>query len=100
MPPELLGLAALDQADLAFVREVYPNLDGDLRAALRFANERHVKELLGEPYLRLLGQFTDEIDRVHEGLTSAIRASISGSSATEHVSHFVEEAAHLRRFLG
>ena len=100
VPPELLGLAALDEADLAFVREVYPNLDGDLRAALRFANERHVKELLGEPYLRLLGQFTDEIDRVHEGLTSAIRASISGSSATEHVSHFVEEAAHLRRFLG
>ncbi len=100
VPPELLGLAALDQADLAFVREVYPNMDGDLRAALRFANERHVKELLGEPYLRLLGQFTDEIDRVHEGLTSAIRASISGSSATEHVSHFVEEAAHLRRFLG
>ena len=100
VPPELLGLAALNQADLAFVREVYPNLDSDLRAALRFANERHVKELLGEPYLRLLGQFTDEIDRVHEGLTSAIRASISGSSATEHVSHFVEEAAHLRRFLG
>ena len=100
VPPELLGLAVLDQADLAFVREVYPNLDSDLRAALRFANERHVKELLGEPYLRLLGQFTDEIDRVHEGLTSAIRASISGSSATEHVSHFVEEAAHLRRFLG
>ena len=100
VPPELLGLAALDQADLDFVREVYPNLDSDLRAALRFANERHVKELLGEPYLRLLGQFTDEIDRVHEGLTSAIRASISDSSATEHVSHFVEEAAHLRRFLG
>ena len=100
VPPELLGLAALNQADLAFVREVYPNLDSDLRAALRFANERHVKELLGEPYLRLLGQFTDEIDRVHEGLTSAIRASISNSNATMRVSHFVEEAAHLRRFLG
>ena len=100
VPPELLGLAALNQADLAFVREVYPNLDSDLRAALRFANERHVKELLGEPYLHLLGQFTDEIDRVHEGLTSAIRASISNSNATMRVSHFVEEAAHLRRFLG
>ena len=100
VPPELLGLAALNQADLAFVREVYPNLDSDLRAALRFANERHVKELLDEPYLRLLGQFTDEIDRVHEGLTSAIRASISDSSATANVSHYVEEAAHLRRFLG
>ena len=62
VPPELLGLASLDEDDLAFVREVYPSIDGDLRAALSFANERHVKELLGEPYLDLLGQFTDELD--------------------------------------
>ena len=74
VPPELLGLAALSESDFAFVREVYPSLDGDLRAALRFTNERHVKELLGEPYLRLVEQFTDDIDRVHEGLTSAIWA--------------------------
>ena len=100
VPPELLGLAALDEADLAFVREVYPNLDSDLRASLRFANERHVKELLGESYLRLLGQFVDEIDRVHQGMTTAIRASIADSNTTMRVSHFVEEAAHLRRFLG
>ena len=100
VPPELLGLASLTEADLAFVREVYPSLDGDLRAALRFANEGHVKELLGEPYSRLLGEFTDEIDRVHEGLTSAIWASIDSGNTSVNVLRYVEEAAHLRRFLG
>ena len=100
VPPELLGLACLDESDLAFVREVYPSLDGDLRASLRFANERHVKDLLGEPYVSLLGRFTDELDRVHEGLTSAIWASLNRDDSTVHVGHYVEEAAHLRRFLG
>ena len=100
VPPELLGLASLDERDLDFVREVYPSLDGDLRAALRFANERHVGELLGESYLSLVGRFTDELDRVHEGLTSAIWASINRDDTTVHLGHFIEEAAHLRRFLG
>ena len=99
VPPELLGLTALDGDDLDFVREVYPSLDDDLRAALRFVNERAVKELLGEEYLRLTGQYTDELDRVHEGLTSAIQAGIAYGSRVD-ISHYVEEAAQLRRFLG
>ncbi len=100
VPPELLGMASLDKDDLAYVREVYPSLDGDLRAALRFANERNVRDLLGEPYLDLVGQFTDELDRVHEGLTSAIWASLNSDHTNVHIGHFIEEAAHLRRFLG
>ena len=100
VPPELLGLGALDDDDLAFVREVYPSLDGDLRAALQFANERHVKELLGDTYMDILGRFTDELDRVHEGLTSAIWASLNRDSSTVGIDHYIQEAAHLRLFLG
>ena len=99
VPPELLGLAALDDDDLAFVREVYPSLDADLRAALRYANERHIKELLGDRYLQIMEQFTDDVDRVHEGLTSAIRAGITYGSRVS-ISDYVTEAAQLRRFLG
>lgn len=98
-PPELLGLTALDDEDWAFVREVYPSVEEDLRAALRYTNERQVKEMLGDEYLRLVGRFTDEIDRVHEGLTSAIRAGIDYGSRVS-LSHYVTEAAQLRRFLG
>ncbi len=99
VPPELLGLASLGEMDLAFLREAYPSLNEDLHAALRFTNERHVAELLGAPYVRLVEQFAGEIDRVHEGLTSAIRAGIEQGAAV-NVRGYVEEAAHLRRFLG
>ena len=99
VPPELLGLAALNEADLAFVREVYPSLDEDLSAALRFTNERHVQELLGEPYTRLVERFAGGIDRVHEGLTSAIRAGIDDNAGV-NIRGYVEEASRLRRFLG
>ena len=100
VPPELLGLAALSEDDIAFVREHYPSFDGDLRASLRFANERHVRELMGYDYLRLLVRFTEELDRVHEGLTSATFASLSQGYSSGEISHYIQEAAHLRRFLG
>ena len=100
VPPELLGLACLDENDIEFIREVYPNVDEDLRVALSFTNERHVRELLGDAYMSVVGQYTDALDRVHEGLTSAIWASVSNEEMTTHRFQFVEEAAHLRHFLG
>ena len=100
VPPELLGLASLTESDIEFIREAYPNMDADLRAALRFTNERHVRELLGDSYMSVVSRYTDELDRVHEGLTSAIWASVGSGDATMHRFQFVEEAAHLRHFLG
>ncbi len=99
VPPDLLGLSALDEEDWAFVRESYPSVDEDLRAALRYTNERHVRELLGEESLGVVGKFTDEVDRIHEGLTSAIWAAIKDDAPVE-VRHYVEQAAKLRRYLG
>ena len=75
-------------------------MDDDLRAALRFTNERHVRELLGDSYMSVVGQYTDELERVHEGLTSAIWASVGNEKMATNTSNFVEEAAHLRHFLG
>ena len=75
-------------------------MDTDLRAALRFANERRVRDLLGDRYSKLLGQFADEIDHVHEGLTSAIWAGTDVENTRGNIVHYMEEAARLRRFLG
>ena len=99
VPPDLLGLSALDERDFAYVREVYPSLDADLAAALRFSNETRVSQVLGDDYRRLLVRFAHEIDRVHEGLTTAIWAGI-GQDTTAQIPHFIEEAGQLRRFLG
>ena len=100
VPPELLGMGGLTDDDLAFVREVYPSLDGDLRASLRFTNEQRVRELLGERYVRIVAQFADDIDRVHEGLTTAVWAGMDRGDSAVNVFRYVEEAAQLRRFLG
>ena len=99
VPPELLGLAALDEEDLAFVREVYPSMESDLAAALRFSNETRVNQLLGDDYRRLFVRFTHEIDRVHEGLTTAVWASLR-QTTEGRTTHYIEEAGQQRRFLG
>ncbi len=99
VPPELLGLAALDADDMAFVREVYPSFDEDMAVALRYVNEGRVRELLGKEHARIALELGQDIDRVHEGLTSAIWAGL-GQSTRVNVPHYIEEAAQLRRFLG
>ena len=59
VPPELLRLACLTESDLEFIREDYPNMDEDLRAALSITNERHVRELLGDSYMSVVGQYVE-----------------------------------------
>ncbi|HID16540.1 MAG TPA: phosphoenolpyruvate carboxylase, partial [Candidatus Atribacteria bacterium] len=38
LPPEILGLNALDEDDLQFIKEVYVNFEDDLKDALKFYN--------------------------------------------------------------
>ena len=99
VPPELLGLGALNADDMAYVREVYPSFDHDMATALRYANEARVREVLGDDYARLARQLGGDVDGVHEGLTSAIWATI-GRASSVNVPHYIAEAAQLRRFLG
>ena len=49
--------------------------------------------------MRIVGEFTDELDGIHEGLTSAILAAIKGNAPVQ-VNHYVEQAAKLRKYLG
>ena len=99
VPPEILGMTALNEDDLAFVREIHPSLDDDLAAAMTFANETRVRALLGDAYSDVMLRYGRSIDRVHEGLTSAIWASLQRDT-TDQVPHYIEEAARLRHFLG
>lgn len=99
VPPEILGMAALNDDDLAYVREVYPSLDDDLAVAFSYANEGRVRSLLGDRYADVMVRYGRTIDRVHEGLTSAIWAGLQ-RDAHASLPNYVEEAATLRHFLG
>ena len=98
-PPELLGLDALNSEDLEFVRNVYPSFDEDMAAALSFMNEGQVSELLGASATKMANELANGVDRIHEGLTTAIWAGVKNKS-TVNITHYIEEAAQLRRFLG
>ena len=99
IPPEILGMAALNDEDISFVREVYPSVYEDLAVALTYANETLVRSLLGDAYSHVMLRYGGGIDRVHEGLTSAIWAGLQREGFAQ-VPHYVEEAARLRHFLG
>ena len=70
-----------------------------MAVALRYVNEARVRDLLGDEYARIALRLSQDVDRVHEGLTSAIWASLD-KSTTLNVPRYIEEAAQLRRFLG
>ena len=99
IPPELLGLAALDSDDLAYVKEVYPSFEEDLADALQFANEESIARHMGSEYVALASRFSQGIDRAHQGLTTAVWASLD-TLPSSSISNYIVEAARLRRFLG
>lgn len=99
IPPELLGLAAMDSEDLAYVKEVYPSFEEDLADSLKFANEKSISRHMGKEYVALASHFSQDVNRVHEGLTTAIRGSLD-TLPPSYISRYVVEAARLRKFLG
>jgi len=97
LPPEILGLNALEGDDVQFVREVYVNFEDDLRDALRYFNpdtgflpknlEGRVKEVDFQP------------DEEHKEITGYIASSLR-KNKTEDLDEWVLRAANLRKFLG
>ncbi len=98
-PPELLGMDALTDEDLRFVREAYPSFDAKVAEALAHAD-------LGSPYFpepirRALVRagYDVEPDAAHLELVRRIREALAaGQDAMVH--DLVLQAALARRFLG
>lgn len=99
LPPEILGLNALDEDDLQFIKEVYVNFEDDLKDALKFYNpdtiflpkglEATVREFLSD----------SQIDEEHKEITDYIIKLLKENS-TEDLGEHLLRAANLRKFLG
>ncbi len=99
VPPELLGLSALSDADVALVRGMYRHFDADLEDALRFAD-------LESPFMPLEVRATVErlglsarVDGEHREIVRHL-GRLTKDERTEGVAELVVRAASLRRFLG
>ena len=99
LPPEVLGLDALTQEDLDFVRGVYVHFDDDLRDALRALNPDTglvPKEVLDA--LDRIGLDWNS-DEEHREITQKVAAAATGDQRAD-VQPLLLRAAGLRRFLG
>lgn len=99
LPPEILGLNALDRKDIGFVREFYVNFEEDMKDALRYLNP-------DTPFLPkgLSASIKDlsldfQTDEKHKELTYQVLASLRGNR-NEDLTENILRAANLRNFLG
>ena len=98
LPPEILGLNALDRDDIQFIKKIYVNFEDDLRDSLKYINpdtsflpknlEARVRDFLMD------FQPDEEHKEITDYILSSLRENKSG------LEEYVLRAASLRRFLG
>lgn len=103
VPPEILGLSALNREELAFIRSVYPHLEQDMGDSLRYLNEKNLQYLptiAQEEVHGALNTFPVDVDEEHREITGAILASLRTEDGKPSLSELITRAAMRRHFLG
>ena len=98
LPPEILGLNALDEDEIQFVKKVFVNFEDDLRDSLEYFNQdtAFLPENL-KAKVRDLG-IDYEVNEEHKGITDYILSSLRENRGD--LQEYILTAADLRRFLG
>ena len=102
LPPELLGLSALNSEDIKMIRSVYPNFDNDLADSLRYFNADNLKYFPKEALesVKFASNLIDyKVDKEHKELTENIMKNLEASE-TETITEDVVKAGFIRKFLG
>ena len=98
LPPEILGLNALTDADMTFINEAYLHLEDDLNDALQYFNP--AAGLLPEALAPVMGRMDLPAQDVeHARLTESIVNALH-TNGKETVPKNIVMAAGLRKFLG
>ncbi len=101
LPPELIGLNALEHQEVQDIREVYVNLEKDIARAAKFFNPECL-EILPEGLKKCIRTeflISYQPDEVHRAITSRIIRNLK-ANISEGIQEMIVEAAHVRRFLG
>jgi len=99
LPPEILGLNALNKDDMQFIKRVYVNLEDDLRDSLRYFNPNS-GSLLKEIKISVENACVDfKTDGEHKEITDYMARSLNENSNVD-LKECILRAGILRRFLG
>ncbi len=99
LPPEFLGLNALNSQDIEFMKKVYINFEHDLGDSFKLLNED--SPFIPRGFLSKVGDLSLEARsyKKHKQVTSEIIDLIE-KDKTEDLREHIAEAAELRGFLG
>ena len=103
LPPEILGLSALDADDRTWLRERAPALIEEIGDALRFYDDRAL-ELIPAEMSRDIGHAICHFevgprDQAHADITGRVRTALR-DGAPERIDELILNAAAIRGFLG
>jgi len=102
LPPEILGLNALNQSDIDYIRNIYPSFDEDLRDSFKFLNKDNLHIFPNEiaKIVEDAEKIVDyDIDEKHKKVTSIILGNFKAKDykiLTENITR----AGFIRGFLG
>jgi len=98
LPPEILGLNALDEDDIQFVKKIYVNFEDDLRDSLKYFNPD--TDFLPKNLKARVGDFPIdfEVNGEHKEITDYVLSSLRENKGD--LGEYVLRAANLRKFLG
>ena len=99
LPPEILGLNALNEDDIQFIKKVYTHFEDDLKDALKYFNPD--TEFLPKGLKVTVERFSADvkIDMEHKELTD-YALKLLKKNETRDLRECILRAANLRKFLG
>lgn len=97
--PELLGFEALNKEDLSYIKAIYPNVEYDLRSALKFYNPS--SPFMPKETVEAINKNFDELppNVEHHQITSKL-TNFMVDATGEDLGKLVLRAAQIRNFLG
>ncbi|HLC60679.1 MAG TPA: phosphoenolpyruvate carboxylase [Candidatus Nanoarchaeia archaeon] len=102
LPPEIIGLNALEEKDMDYIKDIYANFDNDLRDSLQYLNEDNLHIFPNEIVEKInkIKKMVDyEVNEKHKKVTSIILDDLKKKDyrlLTENITR----AGFIRGFLG
>lgn len=99
MPPELLGLNALNSDDLQVISKVYMHFEKDLKDSFKYFNPEN--RFIPKELKKILRDFPiySETNEMHKEITDNIQKSLI-KNENGNLEEYILSAANLRKFLG
>lgn len=102
LPPEILGLNALSENDMDYIKDIYANFDNDLKDSLQYLNKDNLKVFPHEivQIAEKVSNMVDyDIDEKHNKVTSIILEDLKRKDY-KLLSENITRAGFIRGFLG